>query len=87
MKAACPLCGNGESDFKSEQRGVQRFAIANPMHWALRYEPQRISPSRTAHHRAAAPVDRTYRFFLSGIRRSDMLMCLARKPLQQRTMP
>jgi SAM-dependent methyltransferase len=61
-------------------RGVQRYAFANALHWALHRAPQRIDPSRTVRGGAAAFLDHVYRSLLSASRLSDTLVCLARKP-------
>jgi SAM-dependent methyltransferase len=64
--------------------GVQRYAFANALHWFWRGQPQRQTPSREAVSLAGVLIDRAYRAFLTGILRSDTLVCLARKPQRQR---
>lgn len=61
--------------------GVQRYAMANAMHWLRHGQPQIKAPARRMSNGALALLDRAYRAALARSLRSDTIIATARKPL------
>lgn len=59
--------------------GVQRYAFGNALHWLTKGRPQLKRPSRNVNSGFARVADRLYRRCLESTRRSDTLICIARK--------